>query len=102
VRIDIKRKNLEAYNVTYTGSYGQEYKVGTVAFTDKRGRRHIAGVGVFENPSHTSPLFYKGSLSSRWIINVQQVTVDLSGELLTALNFLHKPSRGQRTRPLES
>lgn len=90
------RKEWDAYNVTYTDSSGDQRKIGTVAAVTWR--HSSAGVGRFSDIADVAPRFYTGSIDSLCAPHGQKVKAELSGELLTALNYLHKPTRGQRQR----
>jgi len=92
-------EKIEVYNVLVVASNMEEREFATIKFSLPG---YKAGISLIDTEDGR-PDLYVGSIGKMFgelfSVDPSEATRDLSSELLTALNFLHKPSRGQRTRP---
>ena len=84
-----------AYNVSFIGGNGEKRELATVKSKDYTKDR--AAIGEMDMESGR-PYAYWGAVVEGIVTNSEEVVGVLSRELLTALNSLHKPSRGQNRR----
>ncbi len=90
----------EAYNAYFVDSEGNERGVAVVRYVNPEWRTYYRNqVGISSlNLETGKPEAYINSEHKADLKDIRQDLKDLPGELLTALNYLHKPSRGQVTR----